>query len=202
MGLIKKMAVSFGSMPAIKVGTLGYGLGKRETGRLNALRVFIGDTAEELTDIPPARVAVLETNIDDMSPEILAYTADRLMEAGALDVFFTPIYMKKGRPAYMLSVLSSLENEASMLHMILKETSTLGVRRTLADRYCMERETVIVDTGIGSARIKIARMGDIQKASPEYEDCKRLAQESSLSLQDVISLAMDRYSRDYKNGDK
>ena len=228
MGLIKSMAVNFGSRPPMLVEKIGYGLGKRDIGRLNALRVIMGETYEEPqadtaaqpinekqqsnkdnaavqsmkpeTDIAESgkdEIAVLETNIDDTSAEILGYTMSKLLETGALDAFYTPVFMKKNRPAYMLTVLAAPGHEDAMADIILRETSTLGIRTRYMKRYCMQRETVTVNTPYGEARIKVAVQGDIKKASPEYEDCRRIAGSTGLSLAKVYLLVMEAAKKKY-----
>jgi uncharacterized protein (TIGR00299 family) protein len=179
-GIIKCLAENFGKMPLIKVNKVGYGGGKRDTGRLNALRCVLGtmsvsgDTRDE--------IVVLETNIDDMSSEMLGFVMDKLFEQGALDVFYTPIYMKKNRPAVMLTVLCNKEQEQVIVDIILKETSTLGIRKTVSERFKMERETVKVDTEFGEVSVKISSFGDIKKFAPEYEDCRKIALDKDIPL--------------------
>lgn len=180
MGLIKCLAKGFGVMPAMTVERTGYGMGKRDTGRLNALRVVLGTLY--LNTVRNDEVSVLETNIDDCSPEVLGYVMGKLMENGALDAFYTPIYMKKNRPAYMLTVLSSQPDEDKLVDIILRETSTLGVRKGINSRVCMNREVVRVDTPFGEARIKLASRGDFCKAAPEYEDCRQIAEKAGIPL--------------------
>lgn len=194
MGIIKCLAADFGAMPDMKISGVGYGMGKRETGRLNALRVFMGTVSDD-EDQPAKEVAVLETNIDDMSAELLGFTMEKLLENGALDVFFAPVYMKKNRPGILLTVLAEKQNEKKLVDLILKETTTLGVRRTLAQRYCMERRTVKVETGHGEVRIKIAETDGIRKYSPEYEDCRDIAQKAGIPLREVYLRAMDSFEK-------
>lgn len=187
MGIIKCLASGFGNMPVMAVQGVGYGLGKRETGRLNALRVVMGTLVEEKGGRED--IVLLETNIDDMSPELLGYTMEALFEAGAMDVFHTPIYMKKNRPAVMLTALVSKDAEEKAVDIFLKQTSTLGVRRSSMERYCMNRDVVKVDTGYGEVRVKVASWGDFKKLAPEYEDCKAVAKKSGLPLNRIFDLA-------------
>lgn len=189
MGILKCLAEGYGNMPPMRVENTGYGLGKRETGRLNALRAVIGTLSE--TDSSPEEIAVLETNVDDMSAEYLGYALEKLLENGALDVFFTPIYMKKSRPAFMMTVLTSLEKERELADLILKETSTLGIRRTTAGRYCMARKVITVSTPVGEIRVKVASGAGIVKAAPEYEDCREAARRSGLPIARVYELAAE-----------
>lgn len=196
MGLIKCLAVGFGSMPAMIIEKTGYGLGKRDTGRLNALRVVLGETLKE-QQADKDGIVRLETNIDDTTAEILGYTMTKLLEAGALDAFYTPVFMKKNRPAYMLTVLAAPGNEDAMADIILRETSTLGIRTQYLKRYCMKRETVNVETPYGIARVKIAAMGNIKKASPEYEDCRKIAESAGLPLAKVYRVVAAEAAKQY-----
>lgn len=195
MGIIKCLAESFGVRPAMTLDRTGYGIGKRETGRLNALRVVLGELYEGATD--GDEIVVLETNIDDASSEIIGYAAERLFENGALDVFYTPIYMKKGRPAYMLTVLAHNEDEARLADIILSETTTLGIRKSLSKRYCMKRETVTVDTIYGQSRVKIALQGSIRKGAPEYEDCRKLAAKNGIPISKIYETVMENARKQY-----
>lgn len=193
MGIVKCLSAEFGNMPAMIIDRIGYGFGKREIGRLNALRAVLGTTFFENGMME--EIAVLETNIDDMSPEIIGYTSEKLMEKGALDVFHTPIYMKKNRPAVLLTVLCARNKEEELANVLLKETSTLGVRRSLKSRYIMDRKTVSVNTGLGDVRVKVATYGDYSKASPEYEDCRALAEKTGLPLKDIYGLVEESYKK-------
>jgi len=184
MGLIKCLSSSFGNMPAMIIDKIGYGFGKRDIGRLNALRVIVGTLFED--DGMMEEIAVLETNIDDMSPELLGFTSEKLLESGALDVFYTPVYMKKSRPAFLLTVLTNKGLEEKLVDIIFKETSTLGIRRSTVKRYCMERETVMVSTGLGQVRVKVASRGNFRKCAPEYEDCKKIATKNKIPLMQVF----------------
>lgn len=191
MGLIKCLASSFGNMPAMLIDRIGYGMGKRDTGKLNALRVVVGTLFGE--DSYYEEISVLETNIDDMSAEILSFTAEQLLKNGALDVFYTPIYMKKNRPAVMLTVLTDKGKEEKMVDIMLKETSTLGVRRSMSGRVCMDREVIRVDTDYGEVRVKVATKGDIKKFSPEYEDCREMANKTGMSIKDIYEMVTCAY---------
>lgn len=189
IGIIKCLTSDFGRMPAMIVERIGYGMGKRETGRFNALRVVLGTLFEEDRK---EEIAVLETNIDDMSPELMGYTMEALLENGALDAFYTPIFMKKNRPSAMLTVLSELKKEEGLVDIIMKETSTLGIRRSVVSRYCMDRDFISVDTGIGQVRVKHASRGEIEKLAPEYEDCREIAKKTGLPIREVYDIAMEK----------
>ncbi|HHV99451.1 MAG TPA: nickel pincer cofactor biosynthesis protein LarC [Clostridiaceae bacterium] len=188
MGLIKCLASDFGNMPAMFIDRIGYGMGKRKTGRFNALRVIMGTIPHE--NMMMEEMALLETNIDDMSPEIMGYTIEKLLKSGALDAFYTPVYMKKNRPAVMLSVLCEPEKEKELVEIIMKETSTLGVRRKVINRYCMDRKVKTVNTQYGDVRVKVASWGNFSKVSAEYEDCRHIAEKTGIPLRDVYDMVM------------
>ena len=182
MGIIKCISSGFGAMPAMKITRAGYGFGKRETGGLNALRVIIGETAAGRGD---DRVVVLETNIDNMTPEMLGFAMEKLFEAGAVDVFFTPVYMKKNRPAVLLTALSPLDKEKELVDAVLEHTTTLGVRRRVSERICMDREIITVRTKYGPVRVKTAKRGDIIKYNPEYENCRKIALKTGRPISEI-----------------
>lgn len=185
--IAKCVAAAFGKMPVMNVQRVGYGFGKRETGGFNAIRVLLGETEEKQG---LEGLVVLETNIDNLSGEILGYTMERLLNEGALDVFHTPIYMKKNRPAVMLSVITKADMEQKLVDILLKETTTLGIRRYEISRYAMEREIFTVNTKYGEVRLKKAWLGSVVKYSPEYEDCAQIAREHNVPIKDVYAAAM------------
>lgn len=187
-GIIKSICSVFGNMPAMKINAAGYGFGKRDTGGLNALRIFSGeifDKADTSCDI-----ICLETNIDNMTPEMLSFAMEQIFSAGAVDVFFTPVYMKKNRPAVLLTVLTQPDKEGIVMEAILKHTTTLGVRRRLSERFCMDRKMIIVNTKYGKVTVKYAQKGKIKKFSPEYEDCKKIALKTGLTIKDIFDMAI------------
>lgn len=195
IGILKMTCSSFGKMPPMSIEKSGYGMGKRETGRFNALRAVVGSLYEHDV-VPNDEISILETNIDNMSPEILGYTMEKLLDNGALDVYYTPIYMKKGRPSVMLSVLAKCEDEKKFSDLILRETSTLGIRVNRSARYCMNRELVKVNTMYGDVRVKIASIGDIHKFAPEYEDCKSIAVKTGLPITKVYEMVNETYRQE------
>ncbi len=188
MALIKCLSSDFGNMPAMLIDRIGYGMGKRDIGRLNALRVIMGTMPDE--GMMMEETALLETNIDDMSPEIMGYTIEKLLKNGALDAYYTPVYMKKNRPGVILSVLCNIEDEKKLTDIIMKETSTLGVRRNVIKRYCMDRQVKTVNTCFGDVRVKIASWGDFSKISAEYEDCRQIAEKTGIPLRDVYNMVI------------
>ncbi len=186
MAILKSISSSFGKMPSMSIENIGYGMGKKDTGRLNALRVVVGEILEEdkLTD----EILILETNIDDSTPEIIGYTFEMLLEAGALDVFTTPVYMKKNRPGSLITVISKKEEEQKLVDILFKETSTLGIRRSLKQRYILERETISIRTELGDVRIKVSSNGTMKKFSPEFEDCRDISKKTGISLADIYAI--------------
>jgi len=191
-------------MPGLKVLGVGYGFGKRDIGRLNALRALLGEPNLN-KETETGHSVSLEANIDDMTAEALGYAMERLLNAGALDVYFTPIYMKKNRPATMLSVLARPDGAASLVNIIFKETTTLGVREARLSRTILNRETVTVELEPGSPiRIKIAGRdgavpgfiaGAAHRVSPEYDDCREYAIRTGLPLAEVYRRVHEAYSK-------
>lgn len=139
-------------------------------------------------------VCVLETNIDDCTGEKLAYCREQLMQAGALDVSFFPLFMKKGRPAYGLVVLCHEESEESLTKIIFQETTAVGLRRRVQERHIMQREFCDVSTEYGCVRMKICRYGDVEKAYVEYESAAELARKSGRPLDEIYRKASEKLS--------
>jgi uncharacterized protein (TIGR00299 family) protein len=182
------LAREFGPLPPMKIAAAGYGAGGYDfPDRANVLRVILG---EETGAAEATTISVLEANIDDLSPQILAYAMDRLLEKGALDVTLQPIEMKKGRPGTLLRVLARPEDREAMVQVIFAETSTLGLRTYSADRRVQARHWVHVTTPHGNIRMKVSGEGAY---APEYEDCRRIAQESGVPLKHVIAEANFAY---------
>ena len=172
--------------PQIGVRRIGYGLGTRDSAQYpNALALWLGDEKAAAYSVG---VKLIETNIDDMNGELLGYVQERLLAIGARDVWFTPIQMKKNRPAVMLSVIVSADLEADAVELIMRETSTLGVRVRPLERIEAGREVMRIDTSLGSAAVKLKRLNDaVVSATPEYEDARRIALECHLPLQQVYA---------------
>jgi pyridinium-3,5-bisthiocarboxylic acid mononucleotide nickel chelatase len=182
------LAQRFGAMPPMKVVRTGYGAGTHEfPGQPNVLRVILGEPtgADEAL-----MVAVIEANLDDLSPQVLAYTTERLLEFGALDVTLQPVVMKKGRPGHLLCVIARVEDREAVAQLIFAETSTLGLRITTAERRVLARTFSEVETQYGKVRMKVSSEGYY---APEYEDCRRLAIESGVALRHVIAAANFAY---------
>jgi hypothetical protein len=161
-----------------KIDKIGYGVGHKDQGDIpDVLRVFIGEVQEKNSDY------IIECNIDDMNPEIYSYVIDKLFEAGASDVYLTPITMKKGRPGVMLSVLYEEKIEDEIKKIIFRETTTIGMRKYKVEKQCLERETTYVDTPYGEVKVKNSYLhGEKIKFKPEYEDLKKIAEEKNIPL--------------------
>ncbi len=177
----------FGEMPPMTIRAIGWGAGSKDLPHPNLLRIFLGEPAKRASE---QRLVLIETNIDDMSAEVFGYVMDRLLEAGALDVFYTPIVMKKSRPATLVSVLSEPPLVDSLCDILFRETTTLGLRLKEVGRRCLDREWREVQTEYGLVRVKIGRLGDeILNIAPEYEDCARLAKEKGVPMKAVYDAA-------------
>src|ERR1700736_2503156 len=183
---------SVGSFPEMRPAKIGYGLGTRDLSeRPNVLRAVLG-TLETSPSVE--RIVELQTNIDDLSPEILGAVQDSLFRAGALDVFFVPIQMKKNRPATMLSVLCQPSDVAKFQDILFRETSTFGIRYREMDRRTLDRELIKVETSAGQVQIKIGRQeGKILQVAPEFESCYAAAQRSQQPLKRIYELAVEAY---------
>jgi hypothetical protein len=185
-------ASSFGPVPAMAVEQVGYGAGERDHPEVpNVLRVLIG----RASDGPGAeRVVVIECEIDDMNPQLFGVAMDRLYGAGALEVFYVPVQMKKNRPGTLLTVIAHPERRAALADVIFRETTTIGLRHHEVERECLRREVLDVGTPVGTVRFKLAwRDGRIVNAVPEFEDCARIATARSMSVKDVQAIAAQAY---------
>jgi uncharacterized protein (DUF111 family) len=176
------------------VDSIGHGAGKKNfPDQPNLLRLFVGEAAapREPAGLESDRVWVLETNLDDLPAEIVGWCFERLLAAGALDVYSTPILMKKNRPGILLSILAPQNKAAELEAILFRETTTLGVRRYLADRHKLHREPYMVQTQWGPIQGKIAwRNGEAPAFAPEYEACARVARDRNLPLREVYQAAM------------
>jgi uncharacterized protein (TIGR00299 family) protein len=191
--IVTTVAERFGPLPALTVEAIGLGAGTRETpDQANILRLFVGTI-----DLPASsdRVWMLETNLDDLPGEVVGYTTLKLMEAGALDAFVTPIQMKKNRPGVMVSVLCNDAKIPAMEEILFRETTTLGVRRYPVSRHKLKRRNVEVDTAFGMIRGKLGWLENrLPTFSPEYDDCARVASAASVALREVYDAAHAAYA--------
>ena len=190
--LLRMLDVTYGPLPAMRVTARGYGAGGRDTpGEPNLLRLLVGE-AEPITEIDAESIAVIETVIDDSTPQLLAYVSELLLEAGAWDVYRFPVQMKKGRTGVQMTVLSSPEKLPALRDLLLRETTTIGLRWRLENKMALDREFAEMDTEWGKVRIKVARWpsGEVANASPEYEVCRNLARTHNVPLKQVMQEAM------------
>lgn len=189
--IVAALADSFGAVPAFNLENVGYGAGSFDPGYPNFLRLLLG--SRPLREPPKGEeVAVIETTIDDLNPEIYGYLMERLFAAGALDVGYSPIQMKKNRPGLHLTVLAAPEKAAALQDLIFYETSTLGLRLTTACKVARPRDSLTVQTAWGPVRVKFSPVqgsGESLHFAPEYEDCRRVARASGLPLKEVYRLA-------------
>jgi uncharacterized protein (TIGR00299 family) protein len=196
--IVKTLATRFGSFPAMKIARAGYGAGTRDFHEHpNAMRLTIGEAVETAgAHTLREMITVLEANLDDLSPQVLAYAAQKLLADGALDVFSVPIQMKKGRPGALLTILCKTEDADRLTKLIFAETTTLGVRRREEQRQTLARRWETVQTSWGNVRIKVASMnGRVSNYAPEYEDCRALAEANHVPLKAVLEEAMQQYLR-------
>jgi uncharacterized protein (TIGR00299 family) protein len=183
--LITSLAESYSTLPVMKIEAVGYGAGSRELASPNVLRVLIGQS-EPGEGLSSDSITVLESNIDDMNPEIYAHLFDRLLAAGALDVFFSTISMKKNRPGIKLTVLIQPGHEKKFSDIILSETTSIGIRYRVEQRLKLYREIRVYRTSLGEAKVKVAsRDNKIVHYAPEYESCRQLADSNKLPLKVV-----------------
>ncbi|MCL2362286.1 MAG: nickel pincer cofactor biosynthesis protein LarC [Defluviitaleaceae bacterium] len=180
--ILKHFANEFGSMPIMKVSKIGYGMGKKDFEHANCVRAFVGETTDSKDE-----VVELMCNLDDMTPEAVAFTQQLLFEEGALDVYTMPIGMKKGRTGVLFTCMCKHDLRDKMINLLFKHTTTLGIRENISRRYMLSRKSEEVQTQYGSVRVKIAQGYDITKSKPEYEDIAKIAIENALTLADVIS---------------
>jgi len=195
--LVRALAPSFGTQPAMRVQKIGYGAGTRNPKDFpNVLRLLIGDAGEA----NQSSVAILETALDDLSPQILAHVTERALALGALDVMSTAVQMKKGRLGTLLTLLADDAKVSVLEDLLLRETSTLGVRIHHERRSCLDRAYIPVNTPYGEIRIKIgSRSGEIFNAAPEFEDCRAAAAAHSVPVKQVQQLAIAAYQTSREN---
>lgn len=186
--IITTVCEEFGPLPLLKLEQTGYGAGTREYKKFpNVLRVMIG---EDQTSVSTERLWMLETNMDDISPQILGHVMDRAFELGALDCYFTSVQMKKNRPGVLLSILCRQEHRAELGEMLFAETTTLGIRSYEVERRALDRQVVRVDTRYGPIDVKVAHLnGHIIKEMPEYEQCRQAAVAAGVPLREVEDAA-------------
>jgi uncharacterized protein (TIGR00299 family) protein len=197
--IVRTLCKRFTPFPAMKIAASGYGAGSRDLpGLPNVVRLTIGDTVETQLaasrEIPEESIAVLEANLDDLNPQVFGYVMERALAEGALDVFGTPVQMKKNRPGMLLTVLARPEDTQRLTKLIFGETTTLGIRVRQERRQTLARRTVAVQTPWGEVRMKVANLnGSVANYAPEYEDCRRIADQHKVPLKQVMQEATRRY---------
>lgn len=178
--LLKYYVNHFGNMPPMATAAIGYGMGKKDFDAPNCVRAMLGDTPDQADD-----VLELSCNLDDMTGEDIGFAMEILLEAGALDVFTTPIGMKKNRPGVLFTVLCRAEDRETLLPLMFRHTSTLGVRENRLRRYTLSRRSEVVDTPYGPVRQKVSTGYSVERRKYEYEDLASIAREHQLSLRDI-----------------
>ena len=188
--LVTGYAAGYGPMPAMTIDRIGYGAGDRDPKRYpNVLRLIVGESAD--AGGHARRVIEMRCEIDDMNPQLFGPLMDQLHRAGALDVFYAPVQMKKNRPGTLVTVLARPEDRERLSGILFAETTTIGVRYQEMLRECLEREIVAVETTAGTIRLKVARRGGrLLNAAPEFDDCARIAVERGLPVKEVQALAL------------
>ncbi|NLX66195.1 MAG: LarC family nickel insertion protein, partial [Bacteroidales bacterium] len=181
--LLKYFATSFGDMPVIKTKTIGYGMGKRDFETANCVRAMLGET-EDKRD----QVVELNCNVDDMTAEEISFAMDRLFDAGAPEVFTLPIGMKKSRPGTLIHMLCREQDKDSIVRVVFKYTTTIGVRETLCNRHVLERKITTIDTPYGEVRRKDSMGYGVIRSKYEYDDLAGIAKEKGMSISEVIRL--------------
>lgn len=189
--LLRMLDVQYGPLPAMRIAASGYGAGGRDTpGEPNLLRLLVGEADDAAAGAEP--IAVIETVIDDSTPQLLAYVSELLLEAGAWDVYRAPVQMKKGRAGVQVTVLSSPEKLPALRDLLLRETTSIGLRWRIENKMSLAREFMEVETEWGKVRMKVARWasGEIANAQPEYEVCRNLARMNKVPLKQVMQAAI------------
>lgn len=195
--IVATLCDQFGPQPAMSVSAIGYGAGAADLeGQPNVVRIMIGEAAGKAVPAFDEEISVIEANLDDMNPQIYGYFLEKALAAGALDVYTTPVQMKKSRPGTLLTLLCKPQDAMALTSLIFAETTTFGVRTYAAHRRVLPREWVTVHTQFGDVRMKVARLnGHIRHAAPEFEDCKKLAEEKHVPLHQVMDAAKRNFGK-------
>jgi uncharacterized protein (TIGR00299 family) protein len=190
--IVATLCDSFGPQPAMSVSAIGYGAGSADLeGQPNVVRLMVGEAAEKVVSGFDEEISVIEANLDDMNPQIYGYFLEKALAAGALDVYTTPVQMKKNRPGTLLTLLCKPQDAGALISLTFAETTTFGARTYSAQRRTLPRESVTVNTKFGNVRIKLSRVnGNIRHVAPEYEDCRKLAAEKNVPLHQVMDEAV------------
>jgi pyridinium-3,5-bisthiocarboxylic acid mononucleotide nickel chelatase len=192
--IVATLAKDFVKLPMMRIDKVGYGAGTRVYEKFpNVLRAVLGEL--EVEDTTPDTITIIEANLDDLNPQIFGHLMEQALTAGALDIFYTPVQMKKNRPGVLLTVLCAREMREPLMDLIFRETTTLGVRYREERRVILRREFVTVETAFGPITIKVARnqMGQVMNAAPEFADCQAAALKHRVSLREVQLAALQAY---------
>jgi len=192
--ILRMLDVRYGALPPMRVNSSGYGAGGRDTaGQPNMLRLLVGESTEQETT---EQIAVMETVIDDSSPQLVAYVSELLLESGAWDVYRVGVQMKKGRTGVQLTVLCRPDLVPALRDVLFRETTTIGLHWRLENKTSLRREFAEVQTAWGPVKIKVARWesGKIANAAPEYEDCRKLATANSIPMKQIMADAMRAFA--------
>jgi pyridinium-3,5-bisthiocarboxylic acid mononucleotide nickel chelatase len=195
--IVATLCEGFGPQPPMVVSAIGYGAGTADLeGQPNVVRIMIGEAAERVVPGFEEEISVIEANLDDMNPQIYGYFLEKALASGALDVYTTPVQMKKNRPGTLLTVLSKPQDTNTLISLIFAETTTFGARTYRAQRRTLPRESVSVHTQYGDVHVKLSRVnGTIRHVAPEYGDCRKLAAQKNVPLQKVISEALRSFEK-------
>jgi pyridinium-3,5-bisthiocarboxylic acid mononucleotide nickel chelatase len=193
--IVSTLCDTFGPQPQMTVSSIGYGAGSMDLeGQPNVVRIMIGEAADKITAGFDEEISVIEANLDDMNPQIYGYLLEKALAVGALDVYTTPVQMKKNRPGTLLTLLCKPQDTNSLMSLVFAETTTFGARTYRAQRRTLPRESVSVHTQFGDVRVKISRVnGRILHVAPEFDDCRKLAVEKNIPLQQIIGEAVRAY---------
>jgi uncharacterized protein (TIGR00299 family) protein len=188
--ILTTLSADFGPMPSMAVEVIGYGAGTSDPAIPNLLRVMIGRAAETIIGCDMEQIAVLETNIDDMNPQIYEYLITKVLQMGALDIYITPVQMKKNRTGMLVTLVCPLEKVGPFANFLLRETTTIGLRWRTENRLKAWRRIEAMETPYGPINFKIAQIGkETINVAPEYEDCLRVALERKVPLKQVMAEA-------------
>ena len=184
--LLKHFVTRFGNMPVMKTSAIGYGMGKKDFPAANCVRAMLGEIEDKMD-----KIVKLSCNVDDMTAESISYAMEKLFEAGALDVFTIPVGMKKSRPGTLIQTLCRPQDEASIVRVIFKHTTTIGIRKTYADRYVLERKVEELTTPYGKVRRKVSQGYGVRRVKYEYDDLSGLAGKQNISIEEARRLIED-----------
>ena len=173
-------------MPVMKTSAIGYGMGKKDFPAANCIRAMLGETEDKMD-----KIVKLSCNVDDMTAEFISYAMEKLFEAGALDVFTIPVGMKKSRPGTLIQTLCRPQDEESIVRVIFKHTTTIGIRKTYADRYVLERKVEELTTSYGKVRRKVSQGYGVRRVKYEYDDLSGLAGKQNISIEEARRLIED-----------